>query len=59
MRRKSEYELTRETEKIGRLPAEDEDHISVETSICPVGGTFSSSSSLDLGLGRPSFQENI
>ena len=47
LRGKSEHELTRETEQIDRLflsklPAEDEDHISLETIICLVGGTFSS-----------------
>ena len=45
LRGKLEYELTRETEKMDRLfhsklPAEDEDHISMETIICPVGGYF-------------------
>ena len=45
LRGKSEHELTRETEQIDRLfhcklPAEDEDHIFLETIICPVGGDF-------------------
>ena len=44
MRGNSEYELTRETEIDrlfhSKLPAEDEDHMSVETLICPVGGYF-------------------
>ena len=42
MREKWECELTRETEKIARLfhikhPAEDNDHTSRETAICPAG----------------------